>query len=57
LLIKPDETLESIAKHSGICRRYVSQTLKLALLIREMMCDMPTEWELQRSRWSLNSDK
>lgn len=32
LLTKPDETLESIAKRSGVCQRYVSQTLKLAFL-------------------------
>ncbi len=71
LLSKPDETLESIAKRSGVCQRYVSQTLKLAFLdplyidsiasgttlsplpVREMMCDMPAAWDIQRSRWPM----
>ena len=32
LLSNPDETLESIAKSTGLCQRFVSQTLKLRFL-------------------------
>ena len=32
LLSHPDETLESIANHAGVCQRFVSQTIRLAFL-------------------------